>query len=238
MEMTGSTLCGWVLCWERPRLTHGTWRSKIVLQEEREGVAVTVRVLTHRAEDHVWLTRVGQLVVAHDVVWRDPWTAHASRAVVTEEEVTLSCALFENLATSARKVTGLKREAATLLLVFLDGPGCDQVVVVKCVDHTRFDAFQVGDTVALFNLTARGSESDTLYFTERSGIRHIMLPRQAKRRRSFSPPPPRPIRQRIKWRCLMCGWLNHPSLLAILFCAKSNSAKTERLNLILGMGTL
>ena len=110
MEMAGTTLCGRVLSWERPRLTHGTWRSKMVLdQEERKGMAVTVHVLTHRAEDHVWLTRAGQHVVAHDVVWHDPCTVHTSRAVVSEEARSFPCALFENLAAPARKVTGLKR---------------------------------------------------------------------------------------------------------------------------------
>ena len=231
MEMTGTLLCGLVLSWERPRFTHGTWRSQMLLQEEKEGMAVTVHVSTHRAEDHVWLTRVGQHVVAHDVAWLDSWAVHTSRAAVTaEEEVTFSCALFENLAAPARKVTGLKREAPTLLLVSLEGPGRDhQVVVVKCVDRTCFNAFQVGETVALFNLIVKSWESNTLYFTERSGIRHIT--RQAKRRRSLSPPPPpsRPIRQHVKWRCLMCGWLNHPSLTCCHSCQRTRTEGPESL---------
>ena len=207
-------LSGKVTRWERPRRQNGTWTSRL----EIAGTTL-LHVTTHRDEDHIWITHVGECISAEHVEWTDAHTAHSSHVTLANPEPTRRHSCFMDIL--PRRVVGMQREkGATVLHLFFE----DQSEALWYPPPAVQDVVQVGDHVALFNVKVSPHNEKTL-ITSRSHV-EVLKPktckRSKKRARSLSPPPMERAQERQhKWECLMCGWRNYPTHSACRWCDRS-----------------
>jgi hypothetical protein len=121
-------------------------------------------VSTKSAEDHVWITKKGQWIVARNIEWDDDDDDGHRCSDVSMSGDYHDVKFVDFL---EQKVVGLKREG-TMMELTLREQG-----LVKCESAKKFDqllALGVGAMVNVYNLTLYES-SGNVHLTEKSGIR-------------------------------------------------------------------
>lgn len=194
--------------WTRPLFnpTDHTYGSTITVDGN-----ILIRLITATAEDHVWLTHLGQRITVDGIVWEQPNTiGTARRAFLVNETPPPAPQRYCNLAPS--RITAISKRGPEILAIDLERHG--QVwCASKAKQREVLQDAGIGVMVALYNVT---TTTGHLYLTEKSGIRVIPPQPICRRRKTPSPPPHRPQKRLltggrpIKWMCHECGWLTWP----------------------------
>ena len=202
---------GQVASWSRPVFQHNIgWHSSLTLTNGQ-----LILVSTDTAEDHVWITKLGERVevglngVVHLVADEEE----------EEEGNVVPGRLYIDL--PPLRIVGIKRQCSLLEVLLQDG----RCVVCAAKEEKGREVLEagVGAVVQLYNVTQ--FHVGELHVTSKSGVRVFLQEKraEAKRRRTPSPPPrPAPPRGRQpRWNCLMCGWLNYPSAGSCRICKRT-----------------
>jgi hypothetical protein len=139
--------------------------------------------------------------------------------------------VFQNL--SPQQIRGyLRRDTALLHVFFFSSSSTNQQQrqpsEVTCVDAkkaTELLAIGIGGYVKLYNVKVSPAESGVVLVTVNSGVRAVRPPENQKENNGITNanktaggPAARNQAQPSRWNCLLCNWLNFPSITVCVSC--------------------
>ncbi len=199
---------GSVTSWSVPTLSDEGYESMI-----RFDNGFVFHVVSNTLEEHIWPTRVGQLVFAEDVEFDSPWEGRTASCFLMEEgKEEKKSVHYKDMPVD--KIVGFRREENALCVLL------ERETEVKCVDAELGKAFLavgVGGLVQLFNVKV--SPQHGVFVTSSSGVRPVE--RAPTPVMPLSPPslPLGPPPMATKWICITCNYINYPGMSVCRGCS-------------------
>jgi hypothetical protein len=220
------SLSGTVVWWSSdcPLLSPDGFRCSVVVQDQI-GYTLTLHITTVRQEDNVFVSRLGQQIIANNVLIEAPFEGSSSEAFL-EEDRHVEIVRYVDLEPARFLGTRSHGPVVEIILEKHNGENF-QVQYADKAKRSELLRLELGAVVRLFNVKIVGDRG--MFLTDRSGIRvrvePVALPPPIPLP-MLSPPPKTVEKQdwRAKWECIICGKLN---FIGHVCCRRCNTTHKE-----------